>query len=616
MKSGQKYIKYLKGNIVMRKAIIWMTLFILSFLGLNTEVMAANEAPVLKVNNESITSIKCSWSSSEKAKGYRLRLYDNNGKYITSYYTSKTTYIVSDLTPGKTYYFDVASYVRDKNNKAVYSKYSSKKKLKAIPATVNLSVKSIGRDSYSIKWSEIKDADYYVVYSYDDVYRTYTRIAITTDLEYIFKDICEGVSCDYVVRAFSVHNKIAYASDVSNVITAGTLPETVKIKSGVISDNSIVLKWNEVSGADFYRIYMYDENTQKNKLVKTVYECETTLDSLSSGTNYRLLVRSGSLFNKKGYTGGKNSNVLNITTRTKQPQVNATILENNNIELSWDAVKGVDGYYVKIYDFKEQSYKLLADIKENKYVYPNENASIEKKFIVQGYMKTTNSIHNGMMSESKFIYTNKEGIDVSKWQGKIDWAKVKKAGIDFAIIKIGGRSRKVGTISADPTFTYNIEQATKYGIRVGVYFYSTAISIAEAKEEADWVCNKIKKLNLDLPIVFDYEDYVISSSRCYSTTVVRRTNYAKAFLDRVKGNGHNGMMYGNQSALKEEFNMDKLSDYSIWVARYGAGNKGKRYEKYRPNIGREYAIWQYSETGRVSGIDEYVDMNYCYKLII
>ena len=598
----------------MKKLIVFMALVFLTILGTNYKVLAAT-APKLKVDNDSVTSVKCSWSSNKEAKGYRLRMYDSNNKYITSYYTSKVTYTVSNMSPGKYYYFDVASYVRDKNNKAIYSKYSSRIKVKVLPPKVTVSVKSIGRDRFTIKWTESKNADYYVVYAYDEINKSLTRIAKVTETEYKFEDMCEGVSGEYVVKAVSKYNKIDYSSVQSNVITAGTLPEVVKIESGQITDDAIVLKWCEVSGADFYRIYVKDVITGKNTLVKTVYGCETTISNLSGATNYKFFVRSGSLFNKKGYTGGKDSNILNISTRTNEPVVNAEILENNNIKLSWDTVKGADGYYVKIYDFEKKDYKLLADILENEYIYPNKSTSIEKKFIVQGYINNEDEIINGMMSDSKFIYTEKDGIDISKWQGEINWKKVKNAGIDFAIIKIGGRSRNIGLISEDPTYKYNIEQAQKYGIRVGVYFYSSAISVAEAKEEADWVCKKVGNLKLDLPVVFDYEDYVIKSSRCYKTTVKGRTNYAKAFLDRVEENGQNGMMYGNQTALKEDFDMDKLEGYSIWAARYGAGNKGKRNEKFKPKIGREFAIWQYSETGRVSGIDEYVDMNYCYKLI-
>lgn len=598
----------------MKKFIIWMSLVIFTVLCINYKVMAA-DAPKLNVYHDSVTSVKCNWSSSKGAKGYRLRMYDNNNKYITSYYTSKTTYTVSNLSPGKFYNFDVASYVRDKNNKAVYSKYSLRIKVKVIPARVTVSVKSIGRNSFSIKWSASKKVDYYVVYAYDEVDKSLTRIAKVYNNEYKFEDICEGVRGEYVVKAFSKYKNIDYASGESNVITAGTLPKVVKIKSGAITDETIVLKWDEVSGADFYRVYVKDIITGKNTLVKTVYGCQTTLDKLSSATDYKFLVRSGSLFNKKGYTGGKDSNILYVSTRTSEPLVDAEVLENNNIQLTWDKVSGADGYYVKIYDFEEKNYKLLDDIRDNKYIYPNSEKSIEKKFIIQGYMNTSKDVVNGMMSDSRFIYTEKDGIDISKWQGEINWEKVKKAGIDFAIIKIGGRSRNIGLISEDPTYKYNIEQAQKHGIRIGIYFYSTAISVAEAKEEADWVCKKIGNLKLDLPVVFDYEDYVIKSSRCYSTTVKGRTNCAKAFLDRVEENGQNGMMYGNQTALKEDFDMDKLEGYSIWVARYGAGNKGKRNEKFKPKIGRDYAIWQYSETGRVSGIDEYVDMNYCYELI-
>lgn len=203
------------------------------------------------------------------------------------------------------------------------------------------------------------------------------------------------------------------------------------------------------------------------------------------------------------------------------------------------------------------------------------------------------------------------GIDVSKWQGKIDWFKVKESGIDFAFIRIGYRGEN-GTIYKDDNADYNIQQAQKANVLVGVYFFSTAASKAEAVEEAQWTAQAIEGYSISYPVVYDCEGFNRVSSRMHSLTKEDRTNNALAFLKEIKSAGYDAMFYGALNELKNSADWDiaKIEkDYKVWVAQYPSVTYP---EKTAPDYNRELHAWQYTNKGSVSGISGNVDMVVCY----
>ncbi len=203
------------------------------------------------------------------------------------------------------------------------------------------------------------------------------------------------------------------------------------------------------------------------------------------------------------------------------------------------------------------------------------------------------------------------GIDVSKWQGKIDWAAVKNSGIEFAFIRIGYRGEN-GSIYKDDNADYNIQQATKHGVLVGVYFFSTAIDTTEAAEEAKWTAQAIAGYSISYPVVYDCEGYFRSGSRMHSLTKEERTNNALAFLEEIENAGYESMFYGALTDLKDsaEWNMKKIEkNAKVWVAHY----PNVTYpEKDAPDYNRTFHAWQYTNQGSVPGISGNVDMVVCY----
>lgn len=206
-----------------------------------------------------------------------------------------------------------------------------------------------------------------------------------------------------------------------------------------------------------------------------------------------------------------------------------------------------------------------------------------------------------------------KGIDVSKHQGNIDWTKVKKAGIQFAMIRVGYRGYSGGNITLDPYFEKNITGALANGLKVGIYFFSTAISTKEAAEEANWTLQHIAKYNVTYPVVFDYEGFDDKKYRSYGTTRAQRTAFNKAFIDVIKGAGFNTMIYGSKGNIRTTYDLDALNE-PLWCARYAGGyTKILDSDTYFPAIdGEDIAMWQYTSIGRVDGINGNVDMNYMY----
>ncbi len=202
-----------------------------------------------------------------------------------------------------------------------------------------------------------------------------------------------------------------------------------------------------------------------------------------------------------------------------------------------------------------------------------------------------------------------KGIDVSKWQGKIDWSKVKADGIDFAIIRIGYRGEN-GNLYKDANADYNIQQAQNNGISVGVYFFSTAISQEEAQQEANWTVSAIKGYKISYPVAYDCEGYTSPESRMYNLTNTQRTNNAIAFLNAIKNAGYDAMFYASKSDLENHFETARLEkDYFIWLAHY---SKNIYPAVQTPEYTGKCDMWQYTNKGKVSGISGNVDMCVSY----
>lgn len=215
-------------------------------------------------------------------------------------------------------------------------------------------------------------------------------------------------------------------------------------------------------------------------------------------------------------------------------------------------------------------------------------------------------------SEKIEVKTGKaNGVDVSKWQGKINWKAVKKAGIQFAIIRIGYRGEN-GVIYKDSAADYNIQQADKAGILIGIYFFSTAKTQKEAEEEAVFTVKAVAGYPISYPIVYNCEGFDNPESRMFGLDNATRTNNAAAFLNYVKSCGYDGMFYASKNELTASaaWETPRLENtFMMWVARY----PGVPYPTTpSPDYGGKYDMWQYTDRGIIDGITGNVDLSVSY----
>lgn len=195
--------------------------------------------------------------------------------------------------------------------------------------------------------------------------------------------------------------------------------------------------------------------------------------------------------------------------------------------------------------------------------------------------------------------TSSVGIDVSKFQGTIDWAQVKGAGVDFAFIRVGYRGYGNGAIRLDETFDYNVTEALRNDINVGVYFYSQAVSYEEGAEEARFVLDHIKPYNINLPIVLDTEDAEDAEARTNDLTPQQRSEACRGFLETIQNSGRETMIYANLRWIALDLDLTQLYGYDIWFAQYAN----------EPKLPYNFKIWQYTAEGTVPGIPQPVDLN-------
>lgn len=205
------------------------------------------------------------------------------------------------------------------------------------------------------------------------------------------------------------------------------------------------------------------------------------------------------------------------------------------------------------------------------------------------------------------------GIDVSRYQGTIDWSQVAETGIDFAMIRVGYRSSEEDReIYADTNARYNMQEAQAAGIQVGVYFFSTASTEEEAREEALWVAEYISQYQITYPVAFDCEGYEREGSVLYELGKEKRTDIAVAFMQEIYRQGYTPMFYGSSYAMtgSNHWDMARIEQsYKVWVSQYPALPYP---QTEKSSYGGAHAMWQYTNQGSLPGISQPVDVNVAY----
>jgi len=234
--------------------------------------------------------------------------------------------------------------------------------------------------------------------------------------------------------------------------------------------------------------------------------------------------------------------------------------------------------------------------------------STNKKFtlnIIKKKINSGNTSNNNPVKYTDFNnfykkYKNDNtmiGLDISKWQGDVDYSKIKSQGVEFVMLKIGGQTKIEGEFNIDPKFYDNIEKALDNDLRVGVYFYSYAKSENEAIKQADWIVNKLGDYEIDMPIVFDWENW--NSYTKFHISFHTLNKVASSFIDRVEELGYDGVLYSSKYYLENIWYKD---EYTNWLAYYNDD-----FTDYK-----DYYMWQVCNNGKIDGINGYVDIDIMY----
>ena len=250
------------------------------------------------------------------------------------------------------------------------------------------------------------------------------------------------------------------------------------------------------------------------------------------------------------------------------------------------------GFAVESHEQTTVLYTGWQTIDGNTYYYdPATHQPVTGTQVIQGDIYSFSS--SGVLGQKA------RGIDVSKFQGTIDWNAVAADGITFAIIRCGYRGYGSGALVEDATFRRNIQGATAAGIQVGVYFYSQAINEAEAVEEASMVLSLVQGYSLPYGVYFDTEKVAGDTGRADGISAAQRTANAVAFCETIRNAGYTPGVYSYASWFYNSLNFANISKYRTWIAQY----------RDTLDFAYSYNIWQYSSQGSVSGIKGNVDMN-------
>lgn len=241
-----------------------------------------------------------------------------------------------------------------------------------------------------------------------------------------------------------------------------------------------------------------------------------------------------------------------------------------------------------------------------KFIATDSSANTTEIDFVLNVTKPSSSSSSSNNTKTQFseVYANYKnentaiGIDVSKWQGDIDFAKVKEAGVEFVFIRVGTKDGTEGEYILDSKFEQNIQGFTEVGIPIGIYFYTYAATEKEAISDAKWILDKIKGYNITLPIVYDFEDW--NNYNDYKMSLYRLNRNAEVFIETVEAAGYEGMIYGSKNYLEGFWDVEGKN---IWLAHYV---KQTTYEG-------DYTFWQMCNNGRISGIYGDVDIDIMYK---
>lgn len=579
-------------------------------------VTTLDAVTIQEVGTSDMQSLKISWNQAPGATGYELYRSTTSGsgfEKIADLPADTTTYQDNGLTISNTYYYQVRAYATEEG-KTAYSNYSSE-----VSGTVklsevsNLQVSMTKYNTLQLTWDATSDAKSYEVYYYSSIDSRVRRATNTKKTFYRFSKAKCGVTYYFKVRAWQKVGKVKYYSDycaeVSGMTELSGTP-TVSIKK--ITFNSIAIKWTKVKNAKKYEIWYATSPDGDYQLLKTQGGASFTHKKITTGNTYYYKVRP-----VRDYFTGEFSEVISACPGLDEFKGLGIAKGSKQLTLSWSKLKGAENYVILRSDQENGTYTEVGRTGASSYT--DTGLKDNTKYYYKVYAVAGNYESNTLGPVSETTYKEGEtsepskpstdhkktyyGVDVSSYQGKIDWDAVADDDIDFAMLRIL-TGKGTSNLSVDTRFEYNYKNARAAGIKVGVYRYSYATSKSGARREVEQILDALEGRELDYPIVLDMED----NSVLNGTTREKRTEIILEYKKRVEEAGYKFALYANKDWLENHIQSSALDGVDIWFARWRSLSSGPGY-----NGAGNLTMWQYSSKGSVNGISGAVDLDVSYK---
>ncbi len=393
-----------------------------------------------------------------------------------------------------------------------------------------------------------------------------------------------------------------YRNPVAGQSTAATATISVKVanKSVSLDKTSLTVFITEpqtinatVGNADAGEPTVTAESSDSNVAKVSVDKLAVTIEGVNAGS---CIVTVKFTENGEEVTAAcavtvKNHPKNDTTTRLKDAGGNLLYINDNGTykEATYADYFKYDRFYVK----GATKYSGWQTLSGKVYYFTADGNKVTGEQVIQG------AKYNFASDGSLVVGSGTNGIDVSKWNGTVDWNAVKNSGISYAIIRCGYRGSSQGSLIEDPKYEANIKGATAAGLKVGVYFFTQAVDEREAVEEASMVLELVKNYRISYPIFLDVE---ASGGRADSISRETRTAVCEAFCKTIQSEGYVAGIYANKTWLETKLDAGALSAYKIWLAQYAA----------TPTYTGRYDLWQYRSNGSVTGISGGVDLNISY----
>lgn len=541
----------------------------------------------VKAVSSSYNSITISWGGVSGASGYSVyRANSSNGTYTKIASTTKKSYKNTGLTTGRSYYYKIKAYYTSRKTK-IYGKYSSIKSAKAIPSTpASVEAASSSYNSATINWGSVAGATGYKVYMASTETGTYSLVKTTTEESCDITELLTGSTYYFKVRAYrNVGSTKVYSkySSVVNTMPILSVPTSLITESN--SNDSIRVSWGEVEGAVGYEVYEATSMTGNYNLLATSSTTSYNVTGLNPGITYYFQVRAYIAVGSDTVYSDYSTAFEGKTTTDGVLSLNKTV-DTLSLGMTDQLVATVSPSTVP-------NQSLIWESSDDSIVMVDNMGIITP--IRAGMATITVATDDGSIKAECIVTVNTReirGIDVSKWQGTIDWAAVMNAGYEFTMLRAS-----YGT-TMDPMYEMNYAAAKAQGIAVGAYHYSYATTIENANTEVEFLISELQGKQFEYPICIDLEDS--SQSGLDKDTV---TEIALVYLNKLKEAGFYPMIYSNVHWFTQKLDDTKLVSIDHWVAQWGS---------VLTYSGVPIGIWQNSSTGMVDGITTNVDTDISY----